>query len=47
MTKIQELVDKLLSEYQTESIVADFGKKESCNRCSEKIKTCSSNIGNF
>ena len=38
MTKIQELVDKLRSEYQAESIVADLGKKGKINRFSAASK---------
>ena len=38
MSKIQQLVDKLRTEYQTDSIVADVGKKGKFNRFSEESK---------
>ena len=45
MTQIQELVDKLRSEYQTESIVADLGKKGNFNRFSAASKRIIFNLG--
>ena len=36
MVKIQELVDKLRSEHQTESVIGDLSKKGKFNRFSEE-----------
>ena len=36
MTKIQEVVDKVRSEYQTESVVADLSKKGKFKKSSEE-----------
>ena len=38
MTKIQKMVDKLRTEYRTESVIADFSKTGQFNRFSEESK---------
>ena len=38
MTKNQEMVDKLSTEYPTESVIADFSKTGEFNRFSEESK---------
>ena len=47
MTQIQELVDKLRSEYQTESVVAHLRKKGKLNRFSEEPKRTILRLGNI
>ena len=47
MTKIQELMDKLRSEYQTELIVADLGKKGNLNTFSEESERTNQKLGSI
>ena len=47
MTQIQELVDKLRSEYQTESVVAHLRKKGRLNRFSGESKRTIQRLGNI
>ena len=45
MTKNQEMVDKLSTEYRTESVIADFSKTGEFNRFSEESKKRLQKIG--
>ena len=47
MTQIEELVDKLRIEYQTESIIADLGKKGKSNKLSDESRRTLQKIGNI
>ena len=47
MTQIQDLLDKLRSEYQTESVIADLSKKGKFNRFSEDPKKTIQRLGNI
>ena len=47
MTNIQELVDKLRSEYQTESVISDLWEKRKINKFSEELKRTIQRLGNI
>ena len=47
MTQIQELVDKLRTEYQTEWSMADLGKKGKSNKFSEESRRTLQKLGNI
>ena len=47
MTQIEELVDKLRIEYQTESIIADLVKKGKSNKLSDESRRTLQKIGNI
>ena len=47
MSQIQEVVDKLRTGYQTESIIEDVGKKGQSNMISEASKFTIKELGNI